>query len=320
VRKLSLCLLLLLTLPIASHAQTFPGTTLRIIVTNPPGVPNDTLARGLLEPLSKAFGQPVLIDNRVGADGIVGAEACARAAPDGHTICSTTGGVLTVNSVVRQKIPFDPIRDFTGVAFAGFFDSLLVVHPSVPAKSVQDLLALARTKPDSIPWGHFGLSTSGNFYPQWLRTSRDVRFLIVPYKTVPQVLQASLAGEIHAMIFGWPQLLPLLKAGKLRALATTSDKRLPFLPDVPSLEEEGMKLPLRGWFAYHAPAATPRAAVNRWNAEIRKISAEPSYREKFLAPLGMPPNDWSPEAVDAFVRENLREMTQLVKSIGLKPE
>jgi len=303
-----------------SHAQSFPSAPLRIILTHPPGVPNDTLARGMLDSLSRVFGQTVLIDNRVGADGILGADACAKAAPDGHTICSSTAAVFSVNAVLRLKLPYDPHKDFTGVAFLGFFDSVLAVHASVPAKSVQELLQLARAKPGSLVWGHFGINTTGNFYQEWFGKARDARFLSVPYKTPPQTLQAILKGEVQAMVFAWPQLLPHLRSGKVKALAITSDRRLPFLSDVPTFEEEGIKLPLRGWFGYHAPAAMPRAIVTRWNNEIRKIAAEPSYQEKFMAPLGMSGSNWSPEEFDAFLRDHIRDMGQLIKTIGMKPE
>jgi tripartite-type tricarboxylate transporter receptor subunit TctC len=315
-----IAILAAMALALSAHAQTFPGAPLRIIMPNPPGVPNDTLTRGMLEPLSRAFGQTVLIDNRVGADGILGAEACARALPDGHTICSTYTGVLTFNPVVRQKLSYDPVKDLAGVAFLGYFDSLLVVHSSVPAASVKDLVELARTKPGSVVWGHFGLNTTGYFYEEWLKKSRNAHFLVVPYKTTPQIFQSMLSGEVHAMVFAWPALLPQIKAGKVKALAATSDRRLPFLPNVPTFDEEGIKLPLRGWFGYHAPAAMPRPLVMRWHSEIMKAAADPVYQEKYMQPLGMSGSSWTPEQLDAFVRDQIREMAELVKYIGMKPE
>ena len=315
---LALALAAILTPP--AHAQAFPSGPLRIILTNPPGVPNDTLARGMLESLAKTFGQKVFIDNRIGADGIIGADACAKAAPDGHTICSSTAAVFSVNAVLRQKLPYDPHKDFAGVAFLGFFDSVLTVHPSITARNVQELLEAARAKPESMVWGHFGVNTTGNFYQEWFRNARGARFHPVPYKTTSQTLQAVLTGEAQVMVFSWPQLLPHLKSGKVRALAITSDKRLPFLPDVPTFEETGIKLPLRGWFGYHAPAAVPRPVILRWNTEIRKVAAEPWYQEKFMAPLGMSGSNWSPEELDAFLRNHIRDMAELMKTIGIKPE
>jgi tripartite-type tricarboxylate transporter receptor subunit TctC len=304
----------------SAHPQAFPNAPIRILMPNPPGAPNDTLTRGMLEPLSKAFGQPVVIDNRVGADGIIGMEACARAVPDGHSICSTYTGLLTFNPVVRRTLPYDPARDLSGVAFLGFFDSVLVVHASVPAISVKELVDATRSKPGSIVWGHFGLNTTGYFYEEWLKKSRQAQFLVVSYKSTPQILQAMLAGEAHAMVFSWPQLLPHIRSGKLKALAVTSDRRMPFLADVPTFDEEGMKLPLRGWFAFHAPSAMPRAIVQRWHAEITRIASEPAYREKFVVPLGLSGGPWSPEELDGYVRGQIVEMAALAKFIGLQPE
>src|SRR6185503_7067086 len=292
----------------AAHAQNFPSQSIRIILTNAPGVPNDTLARGMIDPLSRAFGQQVLIDNRIGADGIIGADACAKAPPDGHTICSSTSAVFSVNAVLRKQLPYEPFKDFTGVAFLGFFDSVLPTHPSVPASNVQELLELGKAQPEAFVWGHFGINTTGNFYQEWFRHARGARFHPVPYKQPPQVLQALVTGEAQVMVYAWPTLLPHLKKGALKPLAITSDQRMPFLPDVPTFEEAGIKLPLRGWFGYHAPAATPRPVITRWNTEIRRIVNDKAYQEKFLGPNGMSGSNWTAEEFDAFHRGHMKDM------------
>lgn len=303
-----------------AQAQGFPAQTIRFIVPAIAGAPSDTLPRSLIEPLGRALGQAIVVENRVGGDGVIGAEACVRAAPDGHTICSSGNSMMSLNPVIRAKLPYDPVKDVAGVVFSGFFDSVLVAHPSVPAGNVNQLVELAKGKPNTVNWGHFGLNTTGNFYQSWLRRSRGGEFFPVPYKTTTQVLQALLAGEAHVAVYAWPALLPHLKAGKLKALAVTADQRLSFLPNVPTFAEEGIKLPLRGWFGYNVPSATPRPVVNRLHTEIRRIMAEPSYREKVLNVQGLAGKDWSAEEFDAFVRTELKDMGELINFLGIKPE
>jgi tripartite-type tricarboxylate transporter receptor subunit TctC len=318
--RLKLASLALALAAAQASAQGFPSKAVRFIVTGPPGAPTDTLPRGLTDLLGKAIGQTVVVENRIGADGIIGADACAKSPPDGHTVCSFSNTVMAMNPALHSKLPYDPVKDFAGVVFSGFFDSLLLVHSSVPANSVKELLELGRSKPNALVWGHFGLGTTGNLYREWFGKSREVRFYPVPYKTTTQVLQAIVAGEAQVAVYAWPNVMPAISAGKLKALATTSDKRLPFMPSVPTFEEEGIKLPLRGWFGYNVPAATPRPVVQRLNTEIRRIMKDPFYREKILDAQGVLVSDGSPEEYDALVRDQVRLVADLVKYLGVKPE
>ena len=310
---------LLLACAVPAAAQDFPSATVRFIVSSIPGGPTDVLSRGLQPILAKSLGQPIVVDNRVGADGIIGAELCAKASPDGHTICAFSNSALSLNPVIRAKLPYDAVKDFAGVVFAGFFDSVLITHPSVPAENVAQLLDLARTKPGSLEWGHFGINTTGNFYQEYLKKSRNAPFYPVPYKTTAQVLQALVTGEAKVAVYAWPALMEHIRAGKIRPLAVTADRRMRILPNVPTFEEEGIKLPLRGWFGFNVPAATPRPVVNRLNAEIRKGMADPTYRES-IARAGIDPRDGTPEEYDAFVRGQLRDMTELMAFLGIKPQ
>lgn len=311
-----------LSLPIAcvtgANAQPYPSTTLRFIVSGAPGVLSDTLPRGLVEPLRISLGRPVVVENRVGADGLIAADACARAAPDGHAICVSGGTMMTLNPVMRAKLPYDALRDFAGIVHSGFFDSLLLVPASLPVTSVAQLADLARAKPEALVWGHFGHTTSGYLYAEWMKKGRGAPFYAVPYKTQPQAMQALLAGESQAGVFSWTSALSHLKAGKLKALAVTADKRLGFLPGVATFEEEGIKLPLRPWFGYHVPIATPRPIVQRLNAELRKAMAEPAYRD-IMSKLGVVPNEGTPEDLDIFVREQIRLTAEMFNFIGMKP-
>jgi tripartite-type tricarboxylate transporter receptor subunit TctC len=300
-------------------AQDFPSGTMRFIVSSIPGGPTDALSRGLQPLLSKSLGQAVLVENRIGADGIIGAELCAKAPADGHTICAFSNSALSLNPVIRAKLPYDPLKDFAGVVFAGFFDSVLVVHSSVPADNVSQLLDLARSKPNGLEWGHFGINTTGNFYQEYLKKSRSAPFYPVPYKTTGQVLQALVTGEAKVAVYAWPGLMDHIRAGKLKPLAVTADRRMRNMPNVPTFEEEGIKLPLRGWFGFNVPAGTPRPVVVRLNSEIRKGMADPGYRESILARQGIDPRDGTPEEYDAFVRAQIRDMTELMAFLGIKP-
>ncbi|MSQ52664.1 MAG: tripartite tricarboxylate transporter substrate binding protein [Betaproteobacteria bacterium] len=303
-----------------AQGQNFPSQTIRFIVPAIAGAPSDTLPRSLIEPLGKALGQSIVVENRVGGDGVIGAEACVKASPDGHTICSSGNSMMSLNPVIRAKLPYDPVKDVSGVVFSGYFDSVLAVHPSVPANNVTQLVELARANPNKVNWGHFGLNTTGNFYQLWLRKSRGGEFFPVPYKTTTQALQAILAGEVQVAVYAWASLLPQLKAGKVKALAITSDQRLSILPNVPTFLEEGIKLPLRGWFGYNVPSATPRPVVNRLHNEIRKVMADVTYRERVLNVLGLAGKDWSPEEFDTWVRAELKEMAELINFLDIRPE
>ena len=316
----SLLLALAAVLPFQALGQAFPTKPIRILVATAPSVPNDIISRGLSEPLSKAFGQPVVVENRVGADGLIGMEACAKAPGDGYTLCSTASNVIIWNPVLRTSMPYDPLRDFAPVVHIGFFDSVLVTHPSVPANSVQQLFDLAKAKPESITWAHFGSNSTGYMYQSWFRKSRGVPFYAVPYKTQPQVFQALIAGETQVAVYGMANAQASIQAGRLKALAVTAEKRIAEFPNVPTFVELGIKLPLRTWFGYHLQASTPREIVTRYNNEIRKIMADQGFKETIMNRLGVIANDGTPEQFDAYIRNQLKEVAELVKYLDIKPE
>ena len=216
--------------------------------------------------------------------------------------------------------PSDSLRDFSGIVLTGFFDSLLVMHPSVGAATVSQLLDFAKAKPATIVWGHFGINTTGNLYQEWLKKSRGAVFYPVPYKTSGPVLQALITGEAQIAVYAWPNALAHLKSGKLKALAVTADKRLAFLAEVPTFEELGIKLPLRGWFGYHLPAATPRPIVTRLNNEIRKIMKDATYIERVLNAQGIMVGDGTPEEFDTFVRTQLQATVEMMNYLDIKPQ
>ena len=301
-----------------AQGQGFPSGPMRIIAGVAPGVPSDLLSRGLIDPLSKQFGVPLVVENRIGADSIIGTLACAKAPADGQTLCSTGNSAISLNAAMRANLPYDPVKDLAGVVLIGFFDSCLAANANVPASNVKELIAYARAKPGSVNWGHFGVNSTGYLYEEYLNKSQNAGFYQVPYKTQPQVLQALISGEAQTGVYAWPNLMPFLSTGKVKCLAMTSFQRLPNFPNVPTFAEEGIKLPLRGWFSFHYQAAVPRPVVQRVNAEIRKTLQTAEYRT-LLGKLGMQQADGTPEEFDQFVRDQVRDTAELIKYLGIKP-
>ncbi len=304
----------------SANAQTWPIKPLRILISSAPGATSDTVSRGLAEHLAKSLGQPVIVDNRVGADGIIGMEACAKAAHDGYTLCATTSNVMIWNMVLRQRLPYDTLRDFAPVMHGGFFDSALIAHASRPYNTVRELLEYAKTNPDRVNWGHFGVNSTGFMYMMFLKKSRAAPFYAVPYKTQPQNMLALVANETDITVTAINTAAPHIRTGKLKALAVTSNRRVDWLPNVPTFEEEEIKLPLRSWEGYHYPIAVPREQIERMNAELRRAHEAPSFRANIVERVGLVQNTGSPEAFDQHIRAQLKAVAELVNYLSLKPD
>jgi len=303
-----------------AHAQTWPAKPLRILMSAAPGQTSDTVSRGVAEVLPKLLGQPVFVENRPGADGILGMESCAKSAPDGYTLCSTTSSLIIWNMVQRSKLPYDSLRDFAPVMQAGFFDSALVAHASRPYGTVRELIDYARAHPGQVNWGHFGVNTTGYMYLEYLKKKDGADFYAVPYKSPPQNMLALVSNETDVTLTALNTAGPHIRSGKLKVLAVTASRRVDWLPNVPTFEEEGIKLPLRTWEGYHYPVAVPRELVMRMNAELRKVYETPSFRSNVVDRVSLVPNVGTPEAFDRFIREQLVAVKELVNYLGLKPE
>ncbi len=303
-----------------SHAQSWPTKPLRFIVPEAPAVPQDTITRAAIEPLSRALGQPVVVENRVGADGIIGNEQCARAAADGYTVCATASKDIIWNPVLRTRLPYDVLTDFTPILHTGFFDSVLVVNPSAPVTRVGQLLDYSKSNPGKVNWGHFGVNSTGYMYMEWMNRNRGTSFYPVPYKTPPQNTQGLIAGETSVAVTSMANSSAFIKSGKLRPIAVGGSRRVDWLPDVPTFDEEGIKLPLRTWFGYHYQASVPKELVGRMNGELRKVLDTPAFRGTILERAYVTPNFGAPEAFDAFIREQTQQVRELVANIGIKPQ
>jgi len=326
-RKTATVALLVLAAVIApldcALAQRFPGKPVRIIVPTPVGGPGDIIARGTAAALGSLYDQSFIVENRLGVGSIVGAEACARANSDGYTLCVMDSFTLTLNPHVRLKLPYDPIRDFAPIVHFGFLRSSMSVHPSVPANTINELLAVAKAKPGSLIWGSFGPANSSHFYIEYFRNAKGIDFLNVPYKAASEAMQRMVAGEVQVVTYSFGQSVELAKAGKIKMLAVAGDTRSPLMPNVPSYRESGMDLSIQTWFGLYAPSATPADIVQRLNADLVKIIPTPGFKDKFLTPLGIdviPPAAGPIAPFAAYIREETEMYRNLAKVVGVKPE
>ncbi len=319
------CLALLaatLAMP-AAHGQGYPAKPVRVIEPHPAGSILDNLARAFTQNLSQSFGQPFVVENRAGAEGMIGMEACVKAPADGYTLCITDSLVISLNPVVRAKLPYDPPRDLAPIGHFGFLNSAVIVQPSLPVNSMSELLELAKAKPGVITWGTWGVTSLSNLYIEWLKNARGISFYNVPYKGAVLAAQGVLGGQVQVALWGVGAVAPLAKAGKLKALAVVGETRSLVMPQLPTLKESGIDPVLRAWFGLFAPAGTPADIVQRLNAAVAKAMADPGFRERFLLSQGFeiaPPAGGSVGDFGAFLRSDRAMYEQLVKVTGVKAE
>jgi tripartite-type tricarboxylate transporter receptor subunit TctC len=303
-------------------AQTYPAKPVRI-QTVTPGGPYDVVMRGMGHALSQSIGQPVVIENRTGGNFIPATEACARAANDGYTLCTGDSFAHSLNPALFSKLPYDVERDFTPIIHLGHLNSALIVHPSVPANTIQELIALAKAKPNAVSFATAGVSSSSHLYVEYLRRTQNVHFLNVPYKSFPQGMQAAMAGETHAAIFAIGPSLSLVKSGKLKMVGTTGPRRSAFAPQLPTVVEAGVDVAMNTWNALLGPAGIPQAVVQRMNAEFRKLLADQAVLEKYVHGQGFElyePAGGTPEELAAFMKADRERMARIVKIAGVKME
>jgi tripartite-type tricarboxylate transporter receptor subunit TctC len=302
----------------AAAAQQYPSKPIRIIVPYPAGGPTDIVARLLAQRLSERWSVPVLIDNRGGAAGIIGTELGAKAAPDGHTLLWGTSGTHAINPSLYRDLPYDALRDFAPITLVALGTNALVVHPSIPAHSPAQLIALARAKPNQLNFGSSGSGATSHLAGEMLKTLGKVQIVHVPFKGAAPAIVALVAGQVDLAVLDLPPLLPQIRAGKLRALGVAARNRFPGLPQVPTLIEAGLPgFDASSWHGLWAPAATPKAIVDKLNAEVAAIVRTASVVEQLTA-QGSAPVGNSPEQFARFIRDEMEKWGAVVRQSGAK--
>jgi tripartite-type tricarboxylate transporter receptor subunit TctC len=320
--KLRLAIAALLALaavqvPVLASAQTqtqaWPSRPITIVVSFGAGGTADILARMIGDELSTALGQSVVIENKPGAGGNLGAQTVARATPDGYTLLVSGSPTHSVGPHLFKNLSYDPMKDVPPVAMIAMAPNLLVVNADLPVKSVKELVQLARDKPGQITFSSAGIATSGYLAAEMLKSSAKLDMAHVPYKSGPEAVTGVLAGNVSFIFFTVPALLPQVKAGKLRALAITGAERSALVPDVPTVAEAGFSdYEVLAWFGVFAPRGTPEPIVQRLTAEIEKIVKRPDIREK-MAKLGAEPRYMNPKQVTDFVTVESAKFGKLLK-------
>jgi len=314
---------LLLSLPLlapVAAAQSYPNKAVRMVVPFAAGAgSNDIMARLIAQKLSDSFGQQVVVDNRPGASGIIGTDIVAKALPDGYTVLMMSL-TFTVNPSLFSKLPYDTVKDLVPVTMVASAPLMLVVHPSVPAKSVAEFIAYAKANPGKLNFGSGGPGTTPHLAGEMLKTMAGIQVTHIPYKGGAPALTDLIGGQIQFMLENIPGTLPFAKAGKLRALAVTDLKRSPLLPELPTLDEAGLKgYQIVGWNGLFVPTGTPRAIVDKLHAEVVKALALPNVKER-LATMGADGVGDTPQHFASFIKAEIPKWAKVVKDAGLKVE
>jgi tripartite-type tricarboxylate transporter receptor subunit TctC len=307
--------------PATVHAQAFPAKPLRLILPYPPGSALDLAARALAQEMSKGWGQAVVPENRPGASSIIAGEACAKAPADGYTFCFVSRATLSFVPNFYKKIPFDPAKDFEPIANLFDLVSVLTVHPSVQANSVQELIALAREKPGTLNFGSVGDGTPPHLVVEWIKKNRNVDMVHVPYKGAAPLAQAMMTGEIQLSYVSAGTVLGSIRSGKLRALAVSGDKRSPLFPGIPTLAEAGLSgVDGRIWFGVVSAAGTPSTAVDAIYNEIARIFSNDSFREQRILSQGLEPALMGPQEFGRFLTADREVTGEMVRALGIRLE
>ncbi len=307
--------------PATAWSQAYPAKAVRVIVPHPPGGPGDVPPRGFAQALAQKLGQAFVIENREGADGLIGAEACMKAAADGYTLCATSAGVIQINPALRREPTYD-LTKFTAIVHSGTLQQLMLANTSTPGNTMKEVFAAARAKPGSITVGTFGGINLASLFVGWTKAALDLEFYPIPYKSASQSVQAAMAGDVNIVSFAAGPGAKMVQSGKMKALAI-SPRRSSLLPEVPSLREAGVGFDFNTWWGWFAPVGLPREIVRRLNGEIAQLIADPQFNAKFIASQGLvtdQPAGASAEEFEKFIRTEQEEFQKLVKLLGLKPQ
>jgi tripartite-type tricarboxylate transporter receptor subunit TctC len=300
----------------AAETQLYPMRPIRIIVPGSAGSANDFTARAIAQRLTDAWGQQIVIDNRTGAGGIIAHELAAKAAPDGYTLIFSTSAGLIINPLI-YKVPYDSFRDLAPVSLGSINPQMLFSHPSLAAKNVQELVALARAKPGQLNCASAGAGTPNHLGCEMLKSMANIDFVHVPYKGATAGITDVVAGQMDFMFNSIPAVLPLAKAGKVRALGVGGSMRSIAAPDVPTIAETLPGFECVNWYAMLAPARTPTAIINKINAQMVKMIADPPFAQR-LIDLGSEPQSSTPAELRDYMRKESERWDRVIKAAGLK--
>ncbi len=304
----------------ANPAQNYPSKAIRMIVPWPPGGATDILGRMVAQEMSKTWGQQVIVDNRGGASAIIGTDLLAKSAPDGYTI----GWIISthvVNPSLYGKVPYDPIKDFIPITLVAYVTDFVSVHPSVPAKNLKELVALMKAKPGQINFASAGSGTSTHLAGELFKITAGVSINHIPYKGGGPALSDLVGGQVQMMFGNATSILPFIRGGKTRALAVTSIKRSPALPDVPTVAESGYPgFEVNEWYGIAAPASTPRPIIDKLNAEIVRFITAPAVRDRLATQMGADVAAMPPDEFARFVKSEFEKWTKVIKQGNLRAE
>ena len=305
--------------PLKAAAQgAYPARPIHIVVPFTPGGSTDILARALGQALNTAWNQPVIIDNKPGAGGSIGAEAAAKSAPDGYTLLMGHIGTLAVNPTLYPKLRYDPIKDFAPVALMAMVPNVLVVNTALPARDVRELIALAKAKPGALTYSSGGVGSAANLAMEYFKLQTGTEITHVPYKGTGPAITDLIGGQISMTMTGLPPLLGHIRGGKLRALGTASRERLSQLPELPTLAEAGVPdFEATQWYGIVAPAGTPSAVVGRLAGQIRASLSEPEMK-KHLEAEGAQPATMTPDAFGRFIRSEIERWAKVIRAAHIQ--
>jgi tripartite-type tricarboxylate transporter receptor subunit TctC len=307
-------------------AETYPAKPIRFIVPYPPGGPLDTVARLLADKMKEGLGQPVIVDNKPGAGGNIGADAAAKSAPDGYTIVMGAVATHAINPTLFPKMPYDPVKDFAPVSLVASVPNVLVLNPEVASKlsiaSVKDLVAYAKAHPGKLNYASGGNGSAGHLAGELFKMMTKVSIVHIPYNGAAPAQLGLLAGQTDLMFDNLASASSNIRSGKLKAIAVTTTKRAAALPDLPTMAEAGSDKGLSGfdintWFGIMAPAKTPPAVITRLNSEVDKALRAPDVKER-MSRLGAEPSPTTPEQFDALIQKDLKKYAAIVKASGAK--
>ena len=318
--RLAMVAACLVTAPMFATAQPYPNRPIHLVVGFPPGGINDIVARIVGQKMSESLGQPVIVENRGGAGGTIGADWVSKATSDGYTLLLGSVSNLAMAPSLYASLPYDPTKDFTPVGLVAAAPNIMVVNPDFPVHSVKDLIELAKQKPGTIDYASAGIGTSNHLTVELLKVMADIDIVHVPFRGDGPAIAAVLAGQVPMQFPTLPVALPYIKSGKLRAVAVSSATRSPLLPEVPTVAESGglPEFAVSIWVGIVAPPGTPKEIVDRLNAEIRKAVALPDIREH-LAALGADPASDTPEQFSAYIAAETAQWLKVARAAKIKP-